>query len=68
MDHVFIGYFKFLFLRGGVRVGIGVHLRHVEDLEHGVEVQMVHVETLQDDLRDDEIYVVLLQLDLAEEV
>lgn len=67
MYDILIGDFKLLLL-GVVVGGIRIHLRHVEDLEHGVEVEMLHVQTLQDDLRDDEVDVVLLQLDLQEEV
>lgn len=68
VDYIFVGDFEFLLLVGGICwIGIG-HLRHVEDLEHGVEVEVIHVQTLQDYLGDDEVDVVLLQLDLLEEV
>lgn len=66
VDDVFVGDLEFLLF--GVCGRIGVHLRHVEYLEHSVEVEMLHVEAFQDDLGDDEVNVVLLQLNLAEEV
>lgn len=43
VDNLLVLYFEFLLLHVGVGCGRGSHLRHVEDLEHGVEVEMVHV-------------------------
>ena len=63
VDYVLIGDLKFLLFHVG-----NSHLRHVEDLEHGVKVQVLHVQTFKDYLSDNEVYVLLLQLYLLEEV
>jgi hypothetical protein len=59
-----------LFLFLGIRVGggVGCHLRHVEDFEHGKEVEVFHVETFKYDLSDNEISVLLFKLYFSKEL
>ncbi len=67
MNNVFVGDFELFLFEVGISWGSS-HLRHVEDLKHGIEVEVLHIQTLQDDLSYDEINVLLLEFNLLKEV
>ena len=68
LDNVFLVDFEFVFTSGRVLGDWGSHLRHVENLKHGIKVQMFQVQAFQDNLCNNEVYVLLLQFDLLEKL